>query len=521
MKKLRPMISLALALIGTPILSLSSAETPKQAQGSVHPAHKTATKGPNVIFILADDLGTGNLGCYGADNFKTPQIDALAQSGTRFKRCYTSPLCGPSRALLLTGRYAFRTGMTSNDSGPLVKPENETLIPKLLKSAGYATAMAGKWSQLTLQPSDWGFDEYLRFKSSGQYWNYQPKAKTFTLNGNDVPLLDKEYLPDKMQEFVVSFINKHKDEQFFVYYPLSHVHEDILPTPDSIPGSTTLYRDNVEYMDKLVGKLVAEIDRLKLRDNTLIIFAGDNGTTHTQHVQSTIGGRQLSGWKGTMLEGGALVPCIASWPGQIPAGVVSTNLIDFSDMLPTIAEIAGAKIPEGLTIDGKSFAAPLRGAGDLWPRSWIFVELGRHWFGRSAGWKLDEIGQLFEMKDAPFAEPLVPAEAKDEAATAARQELQRVLGELNPAGGIVDTGDGSGSHSKAGKDPAKKKEKKARRKAIAEGKDPTSIDGDAAGPGENSASRPLKGNSGSEKSDMNAETQATPTDSQNANEPGE
>ena len=116
---------------------------------------------PNIIFILADDLGIGNVGCYGADNFKTPNLDRLAQSGIRFEHCYAAPLCGPSRALLLTGRYAYHTGMTGNDSGPLIKPENETMIPKILKPAGYVTAMCGKWSQLPLQPSHFGFDEYI------------------------------------------------------------------------------------------------------------------------------------------------------------------------------------------------------------------------------------------------------------------------------------------------------------------------------------------------------------------------
>jgi len=498
--------------------------------GMIDPAKaESPKKKPNIIFILADDLGTGNVSCYGSDNFKTPNIDALAKSGTRFERCYACPLCGPSRALLMTGRYAFHTGMTGNDSGPLIKTENETMMPKVLKPAGYVTAMCGKWNQLPLQPSDWGFDEYLRFNSSGQYWNYQPKAKTYTLNGKETPLLDKEYLPDKMNDFVLNFINKNKDNTFYVYYALSHVHEDILPTPDSIPGSKTLYRDNVEYMDKLVGKVVAELDRLKLRDNTLIVFAGDNGTTHTYQPQSTIRGREISGYKTTMLEGGALVPCIASWPGVIPADKVSTNLIDFSDMFPTLAEIAGAPLPAGLVIDGKSFAAQLRGGDSGWPRSWIFVELGRHWYDRSPLWKLNEAGELFDMKDAPFAEPVVPADSKDDAAIAARKELGTVLTQLNPAGGIVDQGDGSGSHSKVGKED-KKKEKKAKRKAIAEGADPTTIGQEVSNQDAGSDTNSMANNKDSAKKlEKKAKKKATaggqaspepsPMDSQNANKP--
>ena len=419
---------------------------------------KTPAK-PNIVFILADDLGTGNVSCYGADNFKTPNVDALAKSGTRFEHCYACPLCGPSRALLMTGRYAFRTGMTGNDSGPLLKPANETMMPKALKPAGYVTAMCGKWNQLPLQPSDWGFDEYLRFKGSGKYWNTQHGGESYTLNGKETPLLEGEYLPDKMQDFVVSFINRHKDEPFYLYYALSHVHADILRTPDSAPDSKDLYYDNVAYMDKLVGKLVAELDRLKLRENTLIIFAGDNGTVGREQGRSTIHGRVLSGSKGTMLECGALVPCIASWPGRTPADKVSPNLIDLSDFYPTLAEITGASLPAGLTIDGKGFAAQLRGENGNWPRDWIFVELGAHWYDRDLGWKLNEAAELFDMSGAPFEEKLIGATTSDAASVAARKRLQTVLDQLNPAGGKVDPGDGSGKHAnRAEKKAAKNKE---------------------------------------------------------------
>jgi len=414
---------------------------------------------PNIVFILADDLGIGNVSCYGADNFKTPNIDSLAKSGIRFTHCYASPLCGPSRALLMTGRYAYHTGMTGNDSGPLLKPANETMLPRVLKPAGYVTAMCGKWSQLPLQPSDWGFDEYLRFNGSGKYWNTQANNKAYTVNGKQTPLLDGEYLPDKMHNFVVDFIKRHKDEQFYVYYAMSHVHAEILRTPDSAPDSKDLYYDNVAYMDKLVGKLVTELDRLKLRENTLIVFAGDNGTAPPQARRSTVHGKALSGHKGTMLECGALVPCCASWPGKTPADKVSQNLIDLSDFFPTLAELAGSKLPAGLTIDGKCFAPQLRGQSGGWPREWIFVELGRHWYERDLGWKLNEAAELFDMSGAPFEERLVATAAPDAVSMAARKRLQAVLDQLNPAGGKVDPGDGSGKHAnrakkKAGKNKA-------------------------------------------------------------------
>jgi len=435
------------------------------------------TSKPNIIFILADDLGIGSLSCYGADHFQTPNIDKLAQSGMRFEHCYAAPLCGPSRALLMTGRYAFHTGMTGNDSGPLLKPGKETMMPTILKPAGYVTAMVGKWSQLPLQPSDWGFDEYLRFKGSGDYWNTQERAKSYTVNGKETPLRDGEYLPDKMQTFVVDFINHHKEQPFYVYYAMSHVHEDILPTPDTVPGTTNqfnIYQDNVTYMDKLVGKLLAELDRLKLRDNTLIVFAGDNGTAPGYAAQCTInGGKSISGHKGTMLEGGALVPCMASWPGRTPAGKVTENFISMADFFPTFAEITGAKIPSKLVIDGRGFAPQLLGRSEVWPRDWIFVELGRHWYDRERGWKLNEASELLDMQNAPYTEPLVASNTQDQAAIAARAHLQAILDQLDPAGGIMDPGDGSGKHANR---EDKKVAKKAARQKLKDGQNKQILD---------------------------------------------
>ncbi len=401
---------------------------------------------PNIIFILSDDLGIGSVSSYGADNFKTPNIDKLAASGIRFEHCYASPLCGPSRALFLTGRYAFRTGMTSNAkvSVDLMTPANEFMIPRVLKQAGYVTGQVGKWNQLPFQPSDWGFDEYLRFEGSGKYWNTQPDGKTYTVNGKLVPLLDGEYMPDKMHEFAVDFITRHKNQPFFLYYPMSEVHNPILRTPDSAPGADgmQLYVDNVAYMDKLVGKLVDEVARLELTNKTIIVFASDNGTAPQRAKYCTIdGGKALSGHKNTMLECGALIPSVLSWPGTVPAGQVSQSLISFVDFLPTFAEITGTKPSPDVKIDGMSFAPLLHGqtSGD-WQRDWIFVLLRRDWYDRETDWKLNQSGELFDMKNAPFTEPLVAADTKDADALAARQRLQTVLDQLNPAAGIMFEG---------------------------------------------------------------------------------
>lgn len=422
---------------------------------------------PNIIFILADDLGVGNVSCYGADKFKTPHIDALAKDGIRFTYSYAAPLCGPSRCELLSGRYAFRTGMTGNDSGRDVKPKNERFIPSVLKSAGYVTASAGKWGQLPLQPSDFGFDEYFRFQGSGVYWKGDhagqnkdtPTAKTiYTVNGKTKTLHAKEYMPDLVHEFAIDFIRRHRDQPFFLYYPMVHVHTPMRKTPDSAADSKDYFADNIVYMDKLVGKLMDELDALKLRDKTVVFFAGDNGTAKGDSDRSTLNGRHINGHKGELLEGGSRVPLIVNWPATTPAGVVNNDLTDFSDILPTIVELAGAKLPGGFVFDGHSFAAQIRGQHGQ-PRDWAFVELGNQWYVRDARYKLTKGGELFDLEDAPYEERLVTSD--NDELKAERQRLQAVLTQLDPASGKRDTGDGSGRHQHKAKKQTKKAQKAA------------------------------------------------------------
>lgn len=410
----------------------------------------SALKKTNIIFILGDDVGLGDIGCSGSDRYKTPNIDALATGGTRFANAYTVSLCGPSRATIMTGRYLFRTGGTNQDAVGQIKPTDEVLTPSMLKPVGYTTTAIGKWSQFQLTPADFGFDDYLVFKGSGIYWNTQEKGKEYDLNGQMVPLKDKQYLPDLMHAHVVDFISKHHDDPFYVYYSMSHIHADILPTPDSAPDSKDLYADNIAYMDKLVGKLVAELDRQKLRENTLVIYFGDNGTANNQAETSTVGGRRLLGAKGSMQEGGSRVPMVVNWPGVVPAGKVSKDLIDSSDFYPTFAELAGAKLPENVVIDGKSFVAQLRGEKGT-PRESIFIQLARSWYVLEHAWKLNQSGELFDMSDAPWAEKLVAVDTQDVSAIAARKRLQATLDRLNPQGGHIDQSDGSGRHANKAK----------------------------------------------------------------------
>jgi arylsulfatase A len=417
-------------------------------------AQEKQAKKPNIIFILADDLGIGEVGCYGADNYKTPNIDQLAAKGIRFTNAYTPPLCGPSRATILTGRYLFRTGATNQDATGKMLPSVETMMPKILKSAGYVTASIGKWGQLPLNPSDFGFDDYLKFTGSGIYWNTQEKGKTYLLNGKEKDLKDREYMPDVMHRHLVDFLTANRNNPFYVYYSLSHVHAQILPTPDSKPGSKRgsdeIFADNISYMDKLVGQLISELERLKLSDNTVLVFFGDNGSALARSDRATIGGRRLIGQKGTLLEGGSLEPLIVYWPGITPKAKVSHDLISSADFLPTFAEMAGAELPKNQVIDGQSFNAQLHGQTGH-PRSSIFIQLAAKWYVRSSDWKLNQSGELFDMRKAPFEEIPVAADTKNSAAVEARKLLQTELDRLNPAGGFKDNGDGTGRHAKAKK----------------------------------------------------------------------
>ena len=391
---------------------------------------------PNIIFILADDLGIDNLSCYGSDKHKTPNLDKLAASGTRFETCYAAPVCGPSRCLLMTGRYAFRTGGLGNQSwrkgAPGAKSADENPVAKLLKQAGYATGMAGKWRQLGETPRDWGFDEYTTDPTaSGWYWQ-----TNHLKNGAQVTVADGTYAGDVVHEFAVDFLRRNKDKPFFFYYSMHHVHGPIQRTPDTAKdGQPNLYEENIRYMDKQVGAVMAELEKLGLREKTLVIFAGDNGTALTH--PSTIGGRLPNGKKGSLLEGGSQVPFIASWPGVTPAGKVSKDMISFADPHATFAELAGVKLSEGMKFDGRSFAPQLRGEKGT-PREWAYVQLNAKWFVRERGFKLNEKAELFDLSDAPFVEKPIAADADDEASKTARQRLTAVLAELNPAGGKTD-----------------------------------------------------------------------------------
>jgi arylsulfatase A len=428
---------------------------------------KASAQRPNIVFIFGDDSGIDCYSCYGSDRFKglSPHIDALAASGIRFTRGYSTPLCGPSRCVVMTGRYGFRTGGMSNQSAKAPSFRNEPSLAKVLKQAGYATGMAGKWRQMSDSPGDWGFDEYITDPTaSGWFWK-----NNYTKNGKTVTLPEEIYYPDVTTDFAVDFMKRHRDQPFYFYLSQHLIHGPILRTPGSKPGAEPhqWYNDNLVHLDKIVGRVVAALDELGLREKTLILFTADNGTAtvgyRPEHdpakTTGKIGGRAIHGLKGQLLEGGSRVPLIASWKGTTAPGQVNNDLIDFSDLLPTFADLAGAKLPEGVKFDGRSFAPRLRGEKGH-PREWLFVQLGRGWYVRDEGWKLNEQGELFSMKDAPFVEEPVSATSTDPDAQAARKRLQAVLDELNPAGGKIEPPRPAAKKAQAKKKQARRAKRK-------------------------------------------------------------
>lgn len=411
------------------------------------PPDKSGTRKPNIILMMADDYGVTGMGCYGGA-FKTPHLDEMAKTGVRFESCYSAPLCAPSRAMLMTGRFNFRTGSTGN-SARAITPQTETSLAKTLKNAGYATAVAGKWSQLTLlstpeQGKAWGFDEFMVWDHTGER-NWKPALNR---NGKPVDVTEQDYGPDILNDYVLDFAARNRDKPFFVYYPLTLIHSPLAPTPDGVSGNGQL-ADNIAYMDKIVGRLLDGLDKLNLRENTLVIFTGDNGNG----LGGKINGKPIDGNKGSLREGGSRVPLVANWKGTTPQGKAPTDLVELTDVYATFVELAGAEPPSGVTMDSISFAPQLKGEPGT-PRKWVFIQLREEWYARNKRWKLYRDGKLFDMKDAPFREIPVPDDTDNAEAKAAKKELQAVLDELKP------------SANKAGdsKDRGIKKEKSERGK---------------------------------------------------------
>ncbi|VAX22385.1 Arylsulfatase [hydrothermal vent metagenome] len=397
---------------------------------------------PNIVSILADDLGTEVLGCYGGTTYNTPNIDALAETGLKFTQCYSAPLCSPSRVKLLTGRYGFRTGQKWG-----YIPPNEITFGHILKKAGYKISIAGKWQMALLKDDPnhikkMGFDESCVFGWHEGTRYYEPLIYE---NGKIIDNVKNKYGPDVYSDFLIDFIKRNKSRHFFAYYPMSLPHEisNDMPTPPPFgqKGRYETYKENVEYADKLVGKVIKVLDELNLRENTLIIFSGDNGTPYNyitkyengkyirEPVFSAIGDSLIRGGKKFMTDAGTHVPLIANWEGVTPKGKVNNDLIDFSDFMPTFAELTDAQLPNNRIIDGHSFAPQIMGKMGK-PRKWIYQEWeGKSWI-RNQDWKLYNDGRLIDMKHDPIEKHPILSTNDTEVSKKIRDHFTRELKKL-------------------------------------------------------------------------------------------
>lgn len=398
---------------------------------------------PNILFILADDVGVETLGCYGGTSYPTPHIDALARSGLRFQHCYSMPVCHPTRITLLTGKYPFR--LKHPRWGTFPREEEKTTVAQRLKRLGYATAIAGKW-QLVLQKKDPLHPQRLGFDQSCLFgWHEGPRYYDPLIYQNGTIRTDTngKYGPDLYVAFLADFMRQNKDRPFFAYYSMALCHDvtdDLKEPVPFVPGKNRYetYAEMMHQMDRHVGQIVAAVDRLGLSRNTIILFTGDNGTSashiHTARkgkyvrtpVYSEWHGKKVRGGKGSLRDGGTHVPLLVRWSGVIPAGTVTEDLVDMSDFLPTFVELAGGKLPAGESLDGQSFARRLRGEGPA-PRRWAYAEgRGRYWL-RTQRWKLYHDGRLFDLHKDPQEKRPVPPGEQFPAAAKARLQLQQAL----------------------------------------------------------------------------------------------
>lgn len=383
---------------------------------SCNPSDDFETR-PNIVLIMADDLGYETIGANGGTSYQTPKIDKLAKNGIRFNHCYAQPLCTPSRVKLMTGIYNIRN---YTQFGYL--DESQSTIGNLFKNNGYATCITGKW-QLGKNPESpvhFGFDNYClwqheegRVDSNGRDTRYSQPV--FNVDGELKTFMDTDYGPDILTDYVIKFIEKsHKsDKPFLLYYPMVLTHCPFSPTPDSpewmkddssmmtYKGQARYFTDMVTKMDDLVGLIDDKLKELEIENNTLIIFTGDNGTDIP--IVSFLNGRKVAGAKGETTDAGTRVPFIAKWTGVIQPNSVCDDLVDFSDILPTICETANISVPDSLNIDGRTFLPQLKGEkGD--PRKWIYCWYSRSGkgeeakvFARNHQYKLYENGQFYNI----------------------------------------------------------------------------------------------------------------------------
>jgi arylsulfatase A-like enzyme len=334
-----------------------------------------ADRPPNIIIIYADDLGYGDVGFNGRKEWSTPNLDRLGKQGTIFRRWYTAGVvCAPSRTALLTGRYGIHNGVTGN--GSLDTPSEEVTLAEILKPHGYATALFGKWhhggprpgKKEYTHPMDQGFDEFFGFTNAVHAWEKFPKEIWV---GREKKPTDGDYCDAMFTDRAIEFLGRHKDKPFFLYVPYTAPHGIVDAPKENIAEHTPKFKEadpskpvNAAYaamitrMDKEVGRLMAALEEQKLAENTLVIFSSDHGATFEKAMHGSTNyhdsNQPFRGQKRTLWEGGVRVPGIVRWPGKVPAGGESHELVHMIDVVPSVLAATGVRAPEERPIDGKN-----------------------------------------------------------------------------------------------------------------------------------------------------------------------
>ena len=367
---------------------------------------------PNVILIYTDDQGSVDVNCYGAKDLITPHMDTLANRGVRFTQFYSAaPVCSPSRAAVLTGRYPQRAGLANNagsQPGSEGMPTEQVTMAEMFKAAGYVTAQVGKWHLgyvPATMPNGQGFD-YSFGHMGGCIDNYShffywsgPNRHDLWRNGKEV-FADGQFFPDLMVREATEFIKENKEKPFFMYWPINTPHYPVQGTDKwrkryaHLDAPRRMYAAFISTTDEVIGQLLAEVDSLGLTDNTIVIFQSDHG--HSTEVRTFGGGGSSGPYRGakfSLFEGGIRVPAIISWPQQLPAGVVRDQMAVSVDWMPTIADLCGIPLPKR-KLDGKSLVELCRNNEAQSPHAAFHWQSGRglggkpQWALREGNWKL-------------------------------------------------------------------------------------------------------------------------------------
>ncbi|MFN8179226.1 MAG: arylsulfatase [bacterium] len=340
----------------------------------VAPAPAAPSKRPNIVLILTDDQGWGDLHANGNPVLETPVMDRLVAEGVSFDRFYVDPVCAPTRASLLTGRYALRAGVTGVTRGRETMRSDEVTLAEILRQAGYATGCFGKWhngAHYPNTPNGQGFDEFLGFCGGHINDYFDPH-----LVHNGEPVKTKGYVTDVITDAAMAFIRKHRGGPFLVYLPYNAPHKP-LQVPDreydryrsrGLDEETSAIYGMLAKVDENVGRVLAELDELKLRERTIVVFLSDNGPSTDRW------NGDMKGIKANIDEGGTRVPLMIRWSGHLPAGVVVKSIAAHIDLVPTLTELCGVAKPESLRWDGVSLVPQLQGKSDAADRT-LFVHM--------------------------------------------------------------------------------------------------------------------------------------------------